>query len=51
MDYSSTWYGTFTNKDNKKVPGGTLGFESRYPEDRVGYHDADALWPLANWLN
>ena len=44
--YYDTWYGTFD-----KAPGWTLGFESRYPEDRVGYHDADMLWPLANWLN
>jgi len=33
------------------VPGWTLGFESRYPEDRVGYHDADMLYPLASWIN
>ena len=49
--YEETWYNTFTNKDNKLVPGWTLGFESRYPEDRVGYHDADMLYPLASWLN
>jgi hypothetical protein len=51
MDYEDTWYGTFTNKDKEEVPGWTLGFESRYPEDRVGYHDADMLYPLASWLN
>lgn len=51
MDYEKTWYDTFANKDNDLVPGWTLGFESRYPEDRVGYHDADALYPLASWLN
>ena len=28
-----------------------MGFESRYPEDKVGYHDADALYPVASWLN
>ena len=50
-NYEETWYGTFVNKDNERVPGWTLGFESRYPEDRVGYHDADALYPLASWLN
>ena len=51
MDYHKTWYDTFTNKENEQVPGWTLGFESRYPEDKVGYHDADALYPLASWLN
>jgi hypothetical protein len=49
--YYDTWYKTFTNKDGDAVPGWTLGFESRYPEDKVGYHDADALYPLASWLN
>ncbi len=49
--YHQTWYGTFKNKDGKMAPGWTLGFESRYPEDKVGYHDADSLWPLASWLN
>ena len=49
--YQQTWYDTFKNKDNEEVPGWTLGFESRYPEDKVGYHDADALWPLASWIN
>ena len=49
--YHDTWYNTFVNSDNEKVPGWTLGFESRYPEDRIGYHDADMLFPLANWLN
>ncbi len=49
--YEQTWYNTFLNSDNKKVPGWTLGFESRYPEDKVGYHDADSLYPLAAWLN
>ena len=49
--YEETWYNTFKNKDNDDVPGWTLGFESRYPEDKVGYHDADSLYPLASWLN
>ena len=44
--FYDTWYGTFDG-----APGWTLGFESRYPEDKVGYHDADALYPLASWLN
>jgi hypothetical protein len=50
-DYESTWYGKYKNADGDEVPGWTLGFESRYPEDRVGYHDADMLYPLAKWLN
>lgn len=49
--YHNTWYGTYENKDGDLAPGWTLGFESRYPEDKVGYHDADSLWPLASWLN
>lgn len=49
--YQQTWYDTFTNKENEKVPGWTLGFESRYPEDKIGYHDADALYPFASWVN
>lgn len=49
--YHQSWYGTFKNKDGDMAPGWTLGFESRYPEDKVGYHDADSLWPLASWLN
>ena len=44
--YEQTWYNTFDG-----APGWTKGFESRYPEDRVGYHDADMLYPLASWLN
>lgn len=51
MSYEDTWYGTFVNADNDEVPGWTLGFESRYPEDKVGYHDADALYPFASWIN
>lgn len=49
--YYDTWYGDRINKDNKVVPGWALGFESRYPEDKKGKTDADALWPLASWLN
>lgn len=51
MAYEKTWYDTFENSDGDKVPGWTLGFESRYPEDRIGYHDADMLYPLASWIN
>lgn len=50
-NYYDTWYDTFINSDQKKVPGWTIGFESRYPEDLTGYHDADALYPLASWIN
>lgn len=50
-DYEETWYGTFQNKELDLVPGWTLGFESRYPEGRIGYHDADMLYPLASWLS
>ena len=49
--YHETWYNTFTNKDGDDVPGWALGFESRYPEDRLGYHDADMLYPMASWIN
>ena len=48
--YEETWYNTF-EKDGDEVPGWCIGFESRYPEDRIGYHDADMLYPLASWLN
>ena len=51
MAYEKTWYDTFENSDGDKVPGWTLGFESRYPEDRIGYHDADMLYPFASWVN
>ena len=50
-NYYDTWYKTFTNKDNEQVPGWTLGFESRYPEDKVGYHDADSLYQVAFWIH
>ena len=49
--FYDTWYGTRINADNEEVPGWTIGFESRYPEDQVGLNDADALWPLASWIN
>ena len=49
--YYDTWYGDRVNKDNEVVPGWALGFESRYPEDKMGKADADALWPLASWIN
>ena len=49
--YYDTWYGTRVNEDKESVPGWCIGFESRHPEDKVGLHDADALWPLASWLN
>ena len=49
-NYEETWYNGFEVK-GKIVPGWTLGFESRYPEDRMGYHDADMLYPFASWLS
>ena len=49
-DYNQTWYNIFQS-GNDQVYGWTLGFESRYPEDRIGKHDADMLYPLAAWLN
>ena len=51
LSYHDTWYNTFVNTDGDDVPGWTLGFESRYPGDRIGYHDADMLYPLASWIN
>ena len=48
--YEETWYNGFED-DGDILPGWTFGFESRYPEDRVGYHDADMLYPLASWLS
>lgn len=50
-DYEETWYNTFVNADGESVPGWSLGFESRYPEDKIGYHDADMLYPFASWIN
>ena len=49
--FYDTWYGTRINADNKEVPGWTIGFESRHPEDKASLNDADALWPFASWLN
>ena len=49
--YRDTWYGERENEEKDIVPGWAIGFESRYPEDKIGLHDADALWPLASWLN
>ena len=49
--YRDSWYRKFLNSEGDVVPGWALGFESRYPEDRLGMHDADMLWPLASWLN
>lgn len=49
-DYEQTWYGTYSPTAGKSVYGWTLGFESRYPEDLTGKHDADPLYPLAKWI-
>lgn len=49
--FEETWYDSVVNADNEKVPGWALGFESRYPEDKVGYHDADCLYEVASWIN
>ena len=43
--YWHTWY---DDADGK--PGWTKGFESRYPEDKDGLKDADALYDLAHWI-
>ena len=52
FNYRESWYNTvWDTKEKRYAPGWTLGFESRYPEDRLGYHDADMLWPLASWLH
>ena len=51
MSYEDTWYKTYKDSDGKDAFGWTKGFESRYPEDAVGEHDADSLYPLASWLN
>lgn len=48
--YRDTWYSDrVSGKD--VIPGWARGFESRYPEDKIGVNDADALWPLASWIN
>ena len=49
--FYDTWYGKFKNNKGEEVPGWALGFESRYPEDRLGYHDADMLYDFASWLH
>lgn len=49
--YYDSWYSNRINEDKEVVPGWCMGFESRHPEDKVGLHDADALWPLASWIN
>ena len=49
--YHDTWYNGFDVGKGEIKPGWTIGFESRYPEDRVGYHDADMLYPMASWLS
>jgi hypothetical protein len=50
--YEDTWYKTFWHeKDQSYYPGWRMGFESRYPDGDEGVHDADALYPLANWVN
>ena len=49
--FHDTWYNGFDVGKGEIKPGWTIGFESRYPEDRVGYHDADMLYPLASWLS
>lgn len=51
LPYEESWYNGFETPKDGTVPGWTLGFESRYPEDRVGYHDGDSLYPLASWIN
>lgn len=50
LTYEQTWYNTFIS-DGKTLPGWRKGFESRYPEDEEGLHDADGLWEMASWLN
>lgn len=49
--YKDSWYGSRINSSGDAVPGWCCGFESRYPEDKEGLHDADALFPLASWIN
>ena len=49
--YKDTWDSLRINEDGDIVPGWARGFESRHPEDKIGVDDADALWPLAKWLN
>ena len=49
--YEDSWYKELKNDEGDLVPGWAIGFESRYPEDKVGTHDADALYDLARWVN
>lgn len=51
--YRDTWYGWRVPEDPEESEGygWTMGFESRYPEDKTDMNDADVLWPLASWIN
>lgn len=49
-NYEETWYNTYKD-DDKTLPGWTKGFESRFPEDKVGANDADCLYDMARWIN
>ena len=49
--YYDSWYSDRINEDGDIVPGWRRGFESRHPEDKEDYHDADVLFELASWLN
>jgi hypothetical protein len=48
--YEDTWYGDRESEEDM-LPGWRIGFESRYPKDKESREDADALYPLASWLN
>lgn len=55
-NYKDTWYKTYTDKEGIVKYGWEEGFESRYPDlDRdkgeIKSDSADALYPLASWLN
>lgn len=54
--YQETWYNLFEQFNDEGVKTGefygwTKGFESRFPEDEIGQHQADSLYPLASWIN
>ena len=49
--YRDSWYELVKNDEGEMVPGWTIGFESRYPEDKTDFHDADPLYNLASWVN
>ena len=49
-NYEETWYNTYVDGEDT-LPGWTKGFESRFPEDKVGMHDADCLYEVAKWIN